>query len=102
MSCEKQDNTCNCNDPLEDLAWLKELKSSYTNCACNVALVQARYNKQTVFYATMNDPVCDGYFPIVLLDCDGNTVKVYEPPLGDTFSNEVTHPKVLYNCKTEK
>ena len=100
-SCEKYDNTCNCGNPLEDLAWLKEIKSSFTNCTCRMAIIQATYNKQTVFYTTMNDPLCDGYFPIVLKDCNGTSVKVYEPPLGETFGKEVTDQKELYSCKTK-
>jgi hypothetical protein len=101
MSCEKHDNTCDCDDPLEDLAWLNELKSSFTNCTCQMSIIQATYNKQTVFYSIMNDPECDGYDQIVLLDCNGNSIKVYEPPIGDTFNNEVTARKVLYTCKTK-
>jgi hypothetical protein len=66
-----------------------------------MAIIQAIYNKQTVFYATMNDPLCDGYFPIVLQDCNGSSVKVYEPPLGETFYKEVTDRKELYSCKTK-
>jgi hypothetical protein len=101
LSCEKFDNTCNCNNPMEDLEWLKDLKSSFTNCTCRMAIIQAKYNKQTVFYATMNDPLCNGYYPIVLHDCNGAFIKVYEPPLGETFSSEVTDRKELYFCKTE-
>jgi hypothetical protein len=101
MSCEKHDNTCGCDDPLQDLAWLNELKSSITNCSCQVSIFQATYNKETVFYAIMNDPLCNSFGQIVLLDCEGNSLKVYELPLGDTFSNEVTDPKVLYTCKTK-
>jgi hypothetical protein len=101
FSCEKAENTCNCKNPIEDLAWLKELKSSFTNCTCRMAIIQATYNGKTVFYATMNDPLCDGYYPVVLRDCNGDTVKVYNPPLNDTFSNEVTDRKELYYCKTE-
>lgn len=101
MSCEKHDNTCGCDDPLVELAWLNELKSSFTNCSCQIAIFQAIYNKQTVFYPIMNDPFCNSYGPIVLFDCNGNSLKVYEPPLGDTFSNEVTDRKELYTCKTK-
>jgi len=102
MSCEKSDNTCNCNDPLEDLAWLKEIKSSFTNCNCRMSIVQASYNKQTVFYATMSDPACDGYTPVILLNCNGNSIKRYEPPLGETFTREVTDRKEIYFCDTKK
>jgi hypothetical protein len=99
MSCEKHDNTCKCDNPLDDLAWLKELKSSFTNCTCRMAIIQATYNEQTVFYSTMNDPLCDGFYPINLLDCNGNSIKVYEPTLGENFGNEVTDLKELYYCK---
>ena len=26
LSCEKKDTTCNCDNPLEELSWLKELR----------------------------------------------------------------------------
>lgn len=100
MSCEKEDNTCNCDNPLEDLEWLKELKSSFTNCTCRMAIFQATYNKQTVFYSVMNDPLCDGYYPVAIRDCNGDVLKVYEPSLGETFSNEVTDREEIFFCKT--
>jgi hypothetical protein len=100
LSCEKKDNTCNCNDPLADLAWLKEVKNSLTNCSCEMSIIQATYNKQTVFYQTMTDPLCDGIYPIVLLDCNGTTVKSYES-VNQVPDNEITNMKVLYRCKTK-
>jgi hypothetical protein len=100
LSCEKNDNTCNCNDPLKDLAWLKELKNSLTNCSCEMSIIQATYNKQTVFYQAMTDPLCDGIFPIVLLDCNGATVKSYESA-NQVTDNEISDRKTLYRCKTE-
>jgi hypothetical protein len=100
MSCEKFENTCKCDNPLEDLSWLKDLKSSFTNCNCRMSIIQATYNTQTVFYPIMNDPVCDGYFPVSLIDCNGNHIKTYEPPLGETFGKEVTNRKEIYTCKT--
>jgi hypothetical protein len=101
ISCEKDDNTCGCDDPMEDLAWLSELKSSFTNCSCQMAIFKATYNKQTVFYSIMNDPLCNSFGLIVISDCNGNSIKVYESPLGETFSNEVTDRKELYTCKTK-
>jgi hypothetical protein len=100
LSCEKHDKPCNCSNPLEELGWLRELQSSFTNCSCGRAIIQAKYNNETVFYATMNDPLCDGYYPVVLLNCNGETVRVYDPPLNETFANEVTDQKQLYYCKT--
>jgi hypothetical protein len=100
MSCEKRDITCKCDNPSDDLAWLKELKSSFTNCSCRMAIIQATYNKQTVFYTIMNDPLCDGYFPIELRECSGTVIKTYEPPLGEIFSKEVTNRKEIYSCQS--
>jgi hypothetical protein len=85
---------------MEDLPFLNDLKSSFTNCSCRMAIFQATYNKQTVFYSIMNDPICNGYMEVVLLNCDGEPVKTYQPPLLDTFSNEVTDRIELYHCKT--
>jgi hypothetical protein len=100
LSCEKNGNTCNCNDPLTDLAWLQEVKNSFTNCSCEMSIIQATYNKQTVFYSAMTDLLCDGYYPIVLRDCDGNFVKSYEP--GDQAKDtEIAKMKILYRCKTK-
>jgi hypothetical protein len=100
LNCEKNDNTCNCNDPINDLAWLKDVKSSFTNCFCEMSIIQATYNKQTVFYTAMTDPLCDGIYGYIIFDCKGDRIKTYMP--GDqTFFNEVTDIKVLYRCKTK-
>ena len=102
MSCEKSDKVCNCNNPIEDLQWLKELKASFTNCSCQKSIIQATYNGQTVFYAIMNDPACNSINqPTNILDCSGNTIKTY-PTIDDTFLNEVTNRKSIYVCKTKK
>lgn len=101
LSCEKSDNICNCNNPLEDLAWLKELKNSFTNCTCEISIIQATYEKQTVFYVALTDPVCDGVFNVNLADCNGTIIKNYTT-YDQTFDNEVTNRKVLYRCKTKK
>ena len=60
LGCEKSVKTCNFNDPLKDLPWLQELKTSFTNCSCEMSIIQATYNKQTVFYSAMTDPICNG------------------------------------------
>ncbi len=97
--CEKYDNTCNCKNPLEDIAWLKELKNSMTNCYCETSIIQATYNKQTVFYKIITDPVCNSVINISIADCNGNILKTYTA-IDDTFTSEVTGRKVLYRCKT--
>jgi hypothetical protein len=102
FSCEKKDIICNCNNPLEDIAWLKELKASFTNCTCQISIFQASYDKQTVFYSLMNDPLCNGITQqISILDCTGAALKTYSQN-DQTFSTEVTDRKVIYSCKTNK
>jgi len=99
--CEKSDKTCNCNNPTEDLPWLKELKASLTDCTCKVSIFEATYKDQTVFYTLMNDPLCDGIWPVVLLDCDGNQLKTY-PSADQDFTREVTNQSIVYSCKTDE
>ncbi len=101
LSCEKADKICNCNNPLEDLPWLKELKDSFTNCTCQISIIQATYIKQTVFYQINNDPLCNSFQQINLFDCSGNTLKTYTT-IDQTFSSEVTNQKIIYTCKTKK
>ena len=100
LGCEKKDNVCNCKDPLNDLSWLKELKSSLTECSCEISIIQATYNDQTVFYQAMTDPLCDGVYPVVLLDCNGNTVKSFES-ISQVPDNAITNVKAIYRCKTK-
>lgn len=101
MSCERHDNTCDCDNPMEDLQWLEELKSSslFSNCHCGMYIMQATYRKQTVFYVTPSYYLCDGYFPITLMDCEGNNLKTYYDLVGEEFSNEVTDRKEIYLCQ---
>ena len=102
LSCEKADKVCNCNNPIEDLQWLKELKASFTNCTCQLSIIQATYDNQTVFYPIMNDPACNGIIQqINLFDCSGNTIKTYSA-IDQAFGNEVTNRKTIYSCKTKK
>jgi hypothetical protein len=99
FSCEKDLNTCDSENPLEEIAWLSDLKASITNCTCEVSIFQAKYNKGTVFYVAITDPVCNSIFNADLRDCSGNIVKNY-PNADETFEREVTERKVIYRCKT--
>jgi hypothetical protein len=100
MSCEKHNNTCDCDNPLVELTWLSNLKNSLTNCFCETSIIQASYMKQTVFYVAVTDDLCNTIFEVTILDCSGNIVKNYKTV--DTFTNEVTGQKVLYRCRMAK
>jgi hypothetical protein len=101
IGCEKNEKTCNSENPIEELGWLKELKSSFTNCICEMSIIQATYREQTVFYSSMTDPLCDGYYPVILLDCNGTQVKTYEPN-DPALATEISNREVLYRCKKQK
>lgn len=98
FSCEKNNNTCNCSDPLTEIPWLTDLKLSLTYCPCQLSIIQATYEKSTVFYLAMTDPRCDYVFHVDLINCEGTTVKSYTD--YNQFASEVTDRKVLYTCNT--
>jgi len=100
LSCDKNDTICNCNDPLQELVWLQELKTSLTNCTCEISIIQATYDNQTVFYTAMTDPLCNSSIQtFILYDCTGNAIKSYQS--GDqAMDGKVTNLEVLYRCKT--
>jgi hypothetical protein len=100
VSCVKNESVCNCDNPVEDLPWLKELKNSYTNCTCQISIFQAIWEKQQVFYSIMNDPLCNGYQDILLFDCNGAFLKSFTPA-DESFGNDVINRKILYTCKTK-
>ncbi len=98
FSCEKNDNTCNCNDPLKDLAWLKEIKISLADCVCQQSIMQGKYQEKTVFYIANTDPVGNSIFDVVLWDCNGNVVKEYKDDQQDVFRSEVESAYKIFTC----
>ena len=104
VSCGKEENTnkstCDLTDPIEELSWLKEIKNSITNCSCEMSIIQATYDNQTVFYTLMTDPLCDGVQSIVLLDCKGKIVETFANSEISGYKEKETNMKVLYRCKT--
>jgi hypothetical protein len=99
LSCEKADKVCNCSNSPEDIPWLNELKASFSNCTCQISIIQATYRKQTVFYPIMNDPLCNSYQQINLVDCSGKSIKTYTTT-DQAFGSDVTNRKIIYTCKT--
>lgn len=106
LSCEKECecannsliNACSAEDPINDTQWLVDLKHSITNCSCQVSIMKGTYlGYKTVFYSIMNDPLCNGYREILLLDCYGEVIKVFEDV--SEFGEQVSHSTPLYTCK---
>lgn len=104
VSCGKDDDSnksaCNYTNPIEELSWLKAIKNSMTNCSCEMSILQATYNQQTVFYVSMTDPLCDGLQTTILLNCEGKIVEVIQPEKFQEFLSKITSIRNLYRCKT--
>ena len=103
-SCSKEDETkiktCDFSDPIEELQWLKEIRNTMTNCSCELSILLATYNNQTVFYVAMTDPLCNGVQTTTLLDCEGKVIEVIQSEKYQAFLGKVSNVKNLYRCKT--
>lgn len=93
---------CNSDDPIEDFAWLKEMKNSLTNCSCEISIIQGTYNNQTVFFTALTDALCDGIDIPTLFDCEGKVVRTFTSNDYRDFYDHVTRDKVLYRCNNEQ
>ena len=104
VSCKRDNvvsnNACTAADPLI-VPWVKTLTATLNNPLCLSSLFQARYKGQTVYYAAMNDPTCESIPGRTLLDCTGQTIKIYGPTKQEqqAFADEVSVVKTLYVSK---
>jgi len=94
--CEAPPSACDTNDPVSHFQWLIDMKNSFTNCECQMSIMKGKYQNQTVFYALMNDPLCNGAQSIVLLSCRGEEIKTFESlaAAGDDLKPE----GAIYTC----
>ena len=49
VNCENSEKpiiSCESNNPLEDLPWLKDLKNSLKNCSFEISIFQAEYQNE--------------------------------------------------------
>jgi hypothetical protein len=100
VSCKKEtQNACKSDNPIENITWIKELKSSMTQCNCELSIIQGTYNHQAVFFIATTDPLCDGIDTPSLYDCNGNVVRSFNMNDYHDFYTLVTRDKVLYRCK---
>ena len=102
ISCSKENDQkqiCNLADPINELPWLKEIKSSLTNCTSEVSIVQATYQSQTVFYTAITDPLFDGIQSYTLLNCEGKVVEIINADNMQNFLANISDVKNLYRCQ---
>ena len=106
LNCCKYDNLskteCISNNPTEDFVWLKTIKSSLTNCSCEISIIEGTYNGGTVYFTAITDILCDGILIPTLYDCEGKVVRIFTSDDFSSFHDLVTTDKVLYRCNTTK
>ncbi len=96
VSCEKESKSdCNVENPLEDLAWLSEMKAGLPGEPCPFALAMGLYHNNTVFYTLSVGPACNTVFGVELLNCNGDVVKQYSATENEQFEREVEFIKFL-------
>lgn len=92
---------CEFSDPLEELSWLKEYKESLIDCNTQISIFQAIYKKQIVFYSAITDPLANSIFRVVLWNCEGEAIKIFEYDKTEEFGKLVTNRTILYRCKDD-
>ena len=91
--------TCSVSD-IQIVKLIDDLKSSLTNCGCDISIIQGRYGGQTVFFTAINDPACDSINTPTLYGCDGEVVRVFTTSERDQrdLAERVTWEQVIYTC----
>jgi hypothetical protein len=102
LSC-KEDNekitACGVADPLNDLEWLREMKSTCDPDAyCQTSIMQGIYQNETVFFTGLDGPLCDPAFHVALLNCQGELIKEYYWENHEEFEQEVDSVKMIFSC----
>ena len=71
---ELNSTTCNTNNPIEDLSWLKEIRETLykIDCAGISTITQYTYKANTVFEVNLCGSFADGQ--TVVYDCNGNII----------------------------
>jgi len=104
LNCCKYDSLakteCTSNNPIEDLAWLRAVKNSISNCSCEISIIQGTYNKRTGFFTLITDVLYQGIIIPTLYDCEGKVVRIFTSDDFLGFNDLVFTDKVLYRCKT--
>ena len=98
-SCDASKNDtskCEVQNPLEDLAWLKELKESLKDSNLEKTIYQASYKKETVFYLMITDPRVRLAFGVTLWNCEGKVIREFKSGEYKEFDTQVLNRIDLY------
>ena len=105
FSCEKDilsDNTCNVDNPLEQLDWLKNtiqiIEQSNPEWSKYYLISMAKYKGETVFIQSNCNPLANSVFPV--LNCSGQLLGVLgEIPLESLSDRNVIWKSVNSACQ---
>jgi hypothetical protein len=105
FSCEKDilsDNTCNVDNPLEQLDWLKDtvqnIGQSNPEWAKYYLISMAKYKGETVFIESNCNPLANSVFPV--LNCSGELLGVLgEIPMESLSDRNVIWRSVNSACQ---
>ena len=98
-SCDASKNDtsqCGVQNPLEDLAWLKEVKESLKDSDVEKTIYQASYKKEAVFYLMITDPRVRLAFGVTLWDCEGKVIREFKSGEYEEFDTQVLNKIDLY------
>jgi hypothetical protein len=95
--CSKRDDDkiCGCNDPLNELLWLKSLVDTMTvdSIYYGSVIYYETYNSKPVFYILTlfrNCILCDTFY------CDGTRVEFLNPEDALNFGNKMKRNKIVW------
>jgi hypothetical protein len=94
-------NACAANDPMEEVPWIEELKTSMTNCSCEISIIKGTYRGQTVVFTALTDPLCNGISTPILYNCEGKEITRFtdSPSDQEELRNNVRRESILFRCK---
>lgn len=104
FSCNDNDDikhktSCGDGTYIEDQEWFKNIMEECTiQAVCTLSIHKGLYKGDTVYLTGLNGPLCDPAFYIVLLDCQGDTLKEYNWDNKDEYETEFTYIGMVAEC----
>lgn len=92
-------SACECENPLEEIIWLREMKNSLSECDLETSIIQGYYNGHTVFYIYITDPLFDGIQIPILYNCAGEVERNFETNNLSEFYTSVAMDTILFKCE---
>lgn len=92
--------SCDSVTSIETIPWISEITGTL-NCTCEISIFRGKYEGQTVFFASLTDPACDGISTPDLYDCDGNVVRSITTSESDQgeLTELISHAEIIHRCK---